>query len=220
MDAPAANIAERIGQTVGHLHLIYLGLLPSLATFAVVRTYGYPMPFLLFVVGVAAVGVYLAAVYNYTRLPQSKIGNLTALLDGPLFILVARRLSFAMPLGFAIEGYLVDGLAVWLGILWLALTSSLPTRNQRAASIAIMSAILAITVSLVWPYVRDVLWGTWESLGWLSLGLVEATAVRTRLLRSGPTQRSVDDKGILYIALLTLAWVGAMFTGVVLHDIR
>lgn len=220
MDTPAANVTDRIGQAMGRLHLIYLGLLPSLATYAIVRTYGYPMPFLLFMVGVAAVGVYLATVYSYTGLPQSKIGNLMALLDGPLFILVARRLSFAMPLGFAVEGYLVDGLSVWLSILWLALTSPLPTREQRVASIAIMLAILGITLSLVWPYVRDILWGTWVSLGWLGVGLVEATIVHIRLFGSEATQRSVDDRGILYVALLTLAWVGAMFAGVVLHDIR
>ena len=44
---------------VGRAHLLYLGLLPSLATFALLRTYGCPARFMLFIAGVAAVGIYL-----------------------------------------------------------------------------------------------------------------------------------------------------------------
>jgi hypothetical protein len=202
----------------GRLHLLYLGLLPSLATFAVVRTYGYPLPFLLFFVGVGAVGIYLAAVYSYTRLSASPMANLLALLDGPLFVLVAQRMSLAHPLGFAVEGYLVDGLSVWLSILLLATISSRPTTAQRVASIIIISAILGVTASLAWPYVRDVLYGHWVSLGWLGLGLVEATLVQTRLFDSESTVRPVDDGSILYIALLVMVWVGAISAGLVLHE--
>jgi len=210
-------LRQRLGHATGRLHLIYLGLLPSLATFALTRTYGFRLPAPLFFVGVAEVGVYIVTVYSYTRLSSSPWLNLAALLDGPLFVLAARRLSLADPFGFAIEAYLVDGFAIWVSILGLAIVSPLPTRGQRIASVAIMLAISGVTGWLVWPYVPDVLWGSWGSVAWLSVGFVEAVAARLWLFARGDVARDHDDFGILYTVFLVLAWVVAMTSGLAVH---
>ncbi|MEJ2751020.1 MAG: hypothetical protein P8183_24395, partial [Anaerolineae bacterium] len=167
---------------IGRLHLIYLGLLPSLATFALLRVYGFAYPFVLFIVGTAATAVYLAATYSYTRLPQSLGANLFVLLDGPLFALAGWGGQTGSPWGFAIEGFLVDGTAVWLAILGLSIVSTLPTPGQRAASIGIMVAVLGVTAVVFWPYLRDNLWGHWFRTGALVAGIGEGLFVWYRLL--------------------------------------
>lgn len=210
--------AERLKDAVERLHVLYLGGLPALATFAVLRVYGYPAMFLLFAVGVAAVGLYLAAAYHYTRPPASLWGNLIVLLDGPICVAASGFRAAGMPFSFAIEGFLVDGLAVALAILALVFVSPLPTRGQRVASIGIMAAVVAVLATLFAPYIRDVLWGDGLALAWLGFGIVEGSAVRMRLLHRAGRARPSDDGSILYIALLTLAWVVAMSAGKAVYD--
>ena len=62
----------RLLRVVDYAHLVYLGVLPSLATFSLLYAYGHPAPLLLFLAGTAAVGVYLAAVYSYTPRPRPR----------------------------------------------------------------------------------------------------------------------------------------------------
>jgi len=204
---------DRLNHIVGRIHLIYLGLLPSVATYAVLRMYGYALPFLLFLVGVAAVGVYLAATYSYAYLPKSLWMHLVVLLDGPLFALVGWRARSTTPLAFAIDSYLIDGTAVWLAVLFLAMVSFKPTRGQRIASIAIMVLILGMVGSLFWPYVRSVLWGRWLALASLAAGLIEGTVIRVRTLDREAIARPESDFSTLYIALLVMVWVGSMMGG-------
>ncbi|HID64751.1 MAG TPA: hypothetical protein EYP49_18695, partial [Anaerolineae bacterium] len=64
---------SRLVHTINRVHLIYLGLLPSLATFVLLRRYGNRWPFLIFIGGVALVSVYLTVVYHYTHLPSSVV---------------------------------------------------------------------------------------------------------------------------------------------------
>ena len=76
---------NRLHRTVENVHLVYLGLLPALATFSVLVVYGHPAPSLLFFGGIVAVSVYLAVVASYTR-PAPSLGiALFILLDGPLW---------------------------------------------------------------------------------------------------------------------------------------
>lgn len=198
---------------VGRFHLIYLGLLPSLATFALLRQYGFAYPFVLFIVGTAATAIYLAATYSYTRLPHSLAANLFVLLDGPLFALLGWGGRAGSPLAFVIEGFLVDGTAVWLAIFGLSLASTLPTPGQRAASIGIMAAVLGMATAVFWPYLRDNIWGEWLPMSAIAFGIIEATVVWHQLLETGSPTRDNDDGSILYIALLVLVWIGAMSAG-------
>ena len=208
----------RLIKVIGNIHLVYLGLLPSLATLAMLRAYGYSLPFLLFIVGVAAVGIYLAVTWSYTALPNSLLGNLWALLDGPLFVLVGRWSTEGVPLAFAIEAFAIDGMAIWFAILWLSAVSSKPTPGQRVASLGIMVAILAIIGSLFWPYVRDVLWGDWLLVASLVAGCVESAFFRVRTLNAEAVVREDMDASTLYIAGLVMLWVASMIAGMALHD--
>jgi len=198
-------------------YLIYLGALPALATFAVLWVYGYRWPFVLFLVGVAAEGVYLATVMSFTPIPKSLPWLLLALLDGPIFVLISLRNNFH-PLAFAIEGYLIDGTAVWLSILFLAVISDLPVRGQRIASITIMLVILGMISSLFWPYWRDYLWGEWYRIFWLVAGIVQATWINFRQFLNTEIQRQESDGGILFIVGLLFLWLLTMFAGIGLHE--
>ena len=70
-------------KALGRVYLSYLGILPALATFAILWRFGHPHPFLVFLGGVVAVSVYLAAIYSYTQLPKQLLPALMMLLDGP-----------------------------------------------------------------------------------------------------------------------------------------
>jgi hypothetical protein len=196
-----------------------LGLLPVLSTFALLRRYGHRRPFLLFVGGVALVSVYLVSVYHYTPWPTSLAGSAWTLLDGPLFALAAGG-GRGGPSVFGSEAFLVDALALWLAILALALRSLRPTLAQRITSVGIACVVLGVALSLLWPYAYEALWGRWARLGWLAAGVVEGAWVRHRLLQGEATVDLEDDAVILYVALLTMAWVVAMNVGLALHGMR
>jgi hypothetical protein len=65
---PDVPLALRV---VDWAHLVYLGVLPALATFSLLYAYGHAAPLLLFLGGTVAVGVYLAATYSYTPRPRT-----------------------------------------------------------------------------------------------------------------------------------------------------
>jgi hypothetical protein len=198
-------------------YLIYLGLLPALATFAVLWGYGYPWLLCLFLGGVAAVGVYLAVVMSYTPVPPSLPWLVLALLDGPLFVLISMQGNFH-PLAFAIEGFLIDGSAIWISILFLAFVSPLPTREQRIASIVIMMVILGLICSLFWPYWQDYLWGNWQRIFWLLAGIVQATWLNYGRFERAEVRRQEQDGGILFIVGLLMIWLIGMIVGANLHE--
>jgi len=209
----ASAFEARLARTVGKAHLIYLGLLPSLATFALLYTYGHPAPLLLFFGGTVAVSVYLAVIISYTPLPSSTALSLFVMLDGPAWVLLSLLSKEVTLPVFAVEGFLVEGTAIWVSTLVLALRSYKPTRGQRVASVALMLVALAATASLVSPYVRDVLWGEWLSLTWLGLGVVEALIVNYKLLERDAVVRDSDSSAI-YIAVLVMVWVGSLLGNV------
>ena len=208
---------NKLHRFLGRFYLVYLGTLPALATFAILWAYGYPWPFILFLVGVAAVGVYLATVMSYTPIPRSLPWLLLALLDGPLFALISLRGDFH-PLAFAIGGYLIDGTAIWLSILVLAGISDLPTRGQRIASITIMILILGMITSLFWPYWKEFLWGNWGRIFWLLLGIGQATWLNFGRFKREDVLRQENDGGILFIVGLLFLWLIAMIGGMVIHE--
>ncbi len=210
---------SRLTSIIDYAHLIYLGLLPSLATFSLLYAYGHPAPLLLFLGGAVAVAVYLAVTFSYTPSPASAGWGLVILLDGPLWVLLSLLTKRVNPLAFAIEGFLVDGTAVWLSILLLATRSELP-REQRTASIAFMLAALAATASLIFPYMRDELRGRWTSVGLLIAGVIESTIVRFRALSREKAEREDLDSNTIYLVVLILAWVASLILGNVLHELR
>jgi hypothetical protein len=205
-------------QRLNKIYLLYLGLLPSLGTFAVLLSYGTRVPFLVFLGGVAAVGVYLAATYSYTPIPNHLWVLLLMFIDGPIFVLISLREGLN-PLAFAIEGYLLDGTAIWLSILFLALISPLPTPNQRIGSVFFMLVAFGITTSLFWPYFQEFIWGKWPKMIWLLIGVLEATWLHFRRFSREAIARGSSDFSILFIAGLVMLWVFSMIAGNVLHEV-
>jgi hypothetical protein len=203
---------------IGQIHLVYLGLLPALATFALLFRYGHPAPLLLFLGGTVAVSVYLAVTFSYTPLPVSLAWGLLILLDGPLWVLLSLLSKGVNPLGFAVEGFLVDGTGVWVSILVLSMQSYIPMRKDRIAAIAFMLAALAATVSLVWPYLRDVLWQHWASMALIIAGIIESTIVRFSALNKQNGSRQDESKGAGYIIIMLLVWFVSLVLGNVLHE--
>jgi hypothetical protein len=199
---------------LGKVYLVYLGLVPCLATLAILWLYGHPSPFLVFLGGVIAVSVYLAATYSYTHIPGSLLTLIFILIDGPIFVFLSLRQGLN-PLSFAIEGYLIEGTVLWLSILILAVTSPLPTIGQRVGSVLFMLAALGTTTSLFWPYIQTELWGHPRSI-WLALGMVQSAVVQFAVLRRDEVIRSGDD-GILYIVGFLFLWLFSMFAGAAIH---
>lgn len=217
VDARIIEARPRLTRIVGQVHLLYLGLLPALATFGLLYVYGHPVPFLMFLGGTVAVGVYLAVTFNYTPQPASLGWGLLVLLDGPAWTLLSLWTKKVVPIGFAVEALMVDGTAIWLSILILSFSSSRPTRGQRVASALFMLIALAATASLVWPYFRDVLWGEWLSLCLLAGGTIEALVVRFKQLKRDK-MTAEPDENMGYLIFLILAWICAMIGGNVLHE--
>jgi hypothetical protein len=216
---PGAN-APRALRVLDYAHLVYLGLLPSLATFSLLYAYGHAAPLLLFLGGTAAVGVYLAATYSYTPRPRTLPSALLQLLDGPAWALLSIAVRGARPLAFAVEGFLVDGTATWLSLLVLAARSPLPTREQRRAAVAFMLAALAATLWLAWPYLRDASRGTRGGAGLflLGLGALQGAFARYKLFSRDQVLRPADAS-VAYLVPLIVAWVASMILGNVLHEL-
>jgi hypothetical protein len=132
-------------------------------------------------------------------------------------VLLSLRNNFH-PLAFAIEGFLIDGSAIWLSILFLAFVSPLPTREQRIASIMIMLVILGLMGSLFWPYWQDFLWGNWERIFWLIVGIVQATWLNYGRFQRTEVLRQESDWSILFIVGLLMIWLIAMIAGANMYE--
>ena len=213
---PPTTVQRRLVQIANRVHLVYLGLLPSAATLVLLLTYGHRAPFLLLIGGVVLTAVYLAVTYTYTRLPTSLPASLWALLDGPLFALAAPN-SAAGPLSFAVNGFLIDGVAFWCAIVVLAFVATQPLPWQRVASVGLGLVALAALASLAAPYVRQTIETSgWATL-WLPVGILEAAALIYPLLRGGDVERADVDRAGVYIAVMIVLWVAAMCAGLALH---
>ena len=207
---------DRVVKIANQVHLIYLGLLPSAATFVLLLTYGHRAPSLLFIGGVVLTAVYLAVTYSYTRLPTSIPASLWALLDGPLFALAAPK-AVTVPFPFAVNGFLIDGMAFWCAIIVLALVAPDPLPWQRVASVGLGLLALAALASLAAPYVGQAVGSAGWAAAWLLVGILEGIALIYPLLRSGDLVRSDVDGAGTYIAVMIVIWVAAMCAGLAFH---
>ncbi len=212
MSPPPSPLIDRLQ----NLYLIYTGVLPAAATFAILLRFGTRAPLIVLVGGLTGVSVYLAALYSYTQLPSHPLPLIILLLDGPLFALLSLRNNFS-PFGLAIESYLIDGTAVWIAILLLALVSPLPTPGQRAGSVAFMLAALGVTSALFWPYIEAHILGDWQRTAFLLTGLVEATLTAFPRIRQDQVLRG-GEESTRYLVALILLWSVAMIAGSALHD--
>jgi hypothetical protein len=207
---------QRILLFLDRAHLIYLALLPAWATGVTLATYGHRFPFLIFLGGIVIVGVYLAVIVNYTR-PATSLGvALLTLIDGPLWA-VGAQLTGGGAASFAVDAFLVDGIAIWIAIVWLAVTTSRPTREQRVATLVFAIIAIGTVCSLFWPYLRENLWGQWLGIGLLLLGIGEAVVAHHYLLEKDDVVR--DERFTMpYLIVFISVWVASMIIGMVLYE--
>jgi hypothetical protein len=208
---------NRIRRAVENAHLVYLGLLPALATFSLLVVYGHPSPTLLFFGGVVAVSVYLAVVASYTR-PTSSLGAaLFVLLDGPFWAALSYAAGGAL-FSFAIDAFLIDGVASWLAIVWLAVSTSRPTRGQRIATIGFALVAVGSVLFAFWPYLCENVFGDRVRLLFLVVGIVEAFVARHYLLKVDRVVRDTISSA-MYIVIFLFVWIAAMCAGNVLYEL-
>jgi hypothetical protein len=208
---------NRIRRAVENVHLVYLGLLPALATFSVLLTYGHPFLLLLFFGGVVTVSVYFAVAASYTR-PASSLGAaLFVLLDGPFWAALSYVAGGAL-FSFAIDAFLIDGVAIWLAIVWLAISTFRPTRGQRIATIGFALIAVGSVLFAFWPYLCENVFGDWVRLLFLVLGIVGAFVARHYLLKVDKVVRDTISSA-MYIVILLFVWIAAFSAGNVLYEL-
>jgi hypothetical protein len=213
----------RTRRAVEILHLVYLGLLPALATFSILVVYGHPAPLLLFVGGIIAVSVYLAVVIGYTRPANSLDVALFTLFDGPLWAVLSRSVK-ETPIppainafSFAINAFLIDGVAIWIAIVWLAVSTSRPTKEQRIATVGFALVAVVSILFAFWPYIRENVWEKWTQLSWLVMGVVEAVIARHYLLEADEVVRK-EMVSVAYILILLFVWIIALSAGNIVNE--
>jgi hypothetical protein len=213
----------RTRRAVEILHLVYLGLLPALATFSILVVYGHPAPLLLFVGGIIAVSVYLAVVIGYTRPANSLGAALFTLFDGPLWAVLSRSVK-ETPIppainafSFAINAFLIDGVAIWIAIVWLAVSTSRPTKEQRIATVGFALVAVVSILFAFWHYIRENVWEKWTQLSWLVMGVVEAVIARHYLLEADEVVRK-EMVSVAYILILLFVWIIALSAGNIVNE--
>jgi hypothetical protein len=207
----SSPLLDRISRVAHGIHLAYLGVLPALATFGVLRLSSPRISLLTLLGGIVAVSVYLAVVISYTRQPASRALGLLALLDGPIWVALAQR-GWEQPVSAAIDGFLVDGLAIWLAIGWLAVTTSRPTQGQRIATLGLVALAGSAVLAIFWPHIRDNFARPGARWVWLVLGLGQAVVMRHYVLDADEVVVGEKASGA-YIGLLLVVWLVALILG-------
>ncbi len=201
------KIAEKIFSKIS---LFYLGLLPSLATFFVLRDYEVGMPTVVaFILGTVVVGIYLVSTNLYTSLRLKD--SLTVLLYpvGTLLLvaLYQQDLDFY---GLVIETYFLESTALIFCILSLAVVSDKPTPQQRWLSIGLMAAVLLFQVFFFWDYLLAEIDGDplnalfyvflVVSNAWLGMKVIEK-------------DERINEDNPIFTALFVFVWAIVLFIG-------
>jgi hypothetical protein len=172
---------------------------------------------LLFFGGIVAVSVYLAVVISYTRPARSLGVALFVLLDGPFWVLLSRSTSSIELLSFAIDGFLVDGVAIWLAIVGLAITTSRPSQEQRIATVGLALLAVSSIMFAFRPYLQEQVLGQGVRALGLVLGMMEAVIARQYLLEADEVVRDEMTVGA-YIVVLLFLWIIALSAGNIIYQ--
>lgn len=180
-----------LADSIGRLYLLYLSLLPALGTFTVffvLKTRMNPMVF--FLLGTAAIGIYLAFTGSYTVLTKSAWKNALLLIDGPLWMLVS--LWFGGSLAHAVvQTTIVEIGGALLSVLLVVCTSSVPSPRQRRQSlIAVGLPFLGIVAVLLTVMAEQHI--PWSQGGFLAAAIVQGAFAQYRLGLAMEVQRSSE----------------------------
>lgn len=196
---------------VGYVYLVYLALLPAVGTVALTLFEITVQPFLFFIIGTAAVGIYLAVVVSYTKLSKSVWKNLFILLDGPIWIGIASFFGGSVA-GFLFEGVFMELISILLGIFLLSIFSGRPTKDQRIGSLMATGIPLLGVIILAWMYINGNLLDNPMKLFVLGLATLQGTVFQYRIMSQDKVLR--ESMGIIIFGIII--WVTAFFISVAL----
>jgi len=197
---------------IGYTYLFYLALLPAVGTIALALFEITFQPFF-FIIGTAAVGIYLAVIVSYTKLSKSVWKNLFILLDGPIWIGIASFFGGSVA-GFLLEDVLMELISILLGIFLLSIFSSRPSKDQRTASILVTGIPLLGVIILAWMYISGNLLDNPMKLFVLTLATVQGTIFQYRMMSEDKVMR--ESMGIIIFGIII--WLAAFFASIILQS--
>lgn len=127
---PLSKLANRLGRA----YLYYLSILPALGTllfFTVFDADNTLFNFFGFILGIAAVSVYVSMMALYSPSGTSTAKNLLAFVDGPIWAYAIIALGGRLTLyDFAVSGVLIEIVGVFLGILFALPLGPVPKKER------------------------------------------------------------------------------------------
>jgi hypothetical protein len=197
------TFAERIGR----LHLYYLALLPAVGSVFLVYVLHVsvnPIPFFLF--GTAGIGISIASTASYAPISDHATKNVFALLDGPLWIVIASIVFHESLVRIVLNGVFVEMLAAFFGVLAVIVTSRVPTSAQRR------NAAIAVGIPLFGTILLFLLYRAEQSFSFsqtivLGAAVLQGALTHFRLGSTMTLRRSPES----FILVGIFAWLAAFF---------
>lgn len=152
-----------------------------------------------------------------THTTNSLGAALFVLLDGPFWAVLSCAAGGVL-FSFAIDAFLIDGVTIWLAIVWLAISTSRPSRGQRIATIGFALIAVGSVLFAFWPYLCENVFGDWVRLLFLVLGVVDAFIARHYLLKVDHVVRDTISSA-MYIVILLFVWIVAFGVGNILYEL-
>ncbi|MBX5483928.1 MAG: hypothetical protein IRZ16_19060 [Myxococcaceae bacterium] len=202
----SAPDAPRPNAWLDRLYLAHLLFAPLGATVLAVVTYKGPGDFvlaLLWLGGASTVAVYAAFVGLYYSLPRGRFRPILAIVDGPLWVLVAAvTLDGWGVLDLATWLFVSESLAIFIGIAVLALRSFSP--KEAAPSVGIMVVCIAVVCFACgwafWPHLLRSL----KDAALFCLGLTHSTIGAYRAADNEAQVRSQEMDSRIILATVGL----------------
>lgn len=198
-----------LAQRLTNIHIGYLSLMPAIATIAIIGVFDLVKYLLLFfVVGTAAVGIYLAVTASYTKTAPNAFQAVVMIFDGPLWAIAAMFFGGSWAT-LVVDDVLIETTGILLGILGVTLVSRVPTREQRVKSLIAVGLPLLGVLGVVWLYGQDYLFPYPERCLAVALGALQSAVINFRLAANDSVQRSAEG----FILFGIIAWIASIFIG-------
>lgn len=203
------TMQSTLADKIGNIYLGYLALMPAVGTFVLyVFLDSVINPMLFFLLGTAAVGIYLAFTGSYVVVTRSPWRNVLLILDGPLWICLSLALGGSFVTAI-VNDVLVEIAGVLLGVMAVTLTSSIPSPAQRRASIIAVGLPLVGVIVVLATYAAGQGLSTWQVII-LACAALQSAGVQFALGSQQKVQR--DATWVVLVGILS--WLAALFVGV------
>lgn len=195
---------EKIAGNIGKAYLFYLSLLPAVGTFLLFFVFQTRInPMLFFLLGTAAIGIYLAFTGSYTVLTKSVWKNLVLLLDGPVWMGISLFFGGSLATAF-VNDVIAEMGGVLLSVFLVVCTSTIPTRSQRIQSFFAVGLPLLGLFLVYFTFAREQQI-PWMQGGYIVTAMIQGALVQYRLGLAMDVQREPET----YILIGILSWMFA-----------